>query len=158
MDIYKNTIKQCDEKIKRFNKKINVFSFARLILFVTIITCLYEGVANKSYLLFICVCISIAIFAVIYVLDSGLKTRRSYENEKRKFCQEEMDLAENKYIERDEGTCFIDTEHSFSYDLDLFGKQSLYYYLNRTATAMGKNALAGRLKSPSINISQIVSD
>lgn len=43
------------------------------------------------------------------------------------------------------GEEFIDTTHSYSYDLDVFGKHSLFQTLNRTATYAGGEKLAASL-------------
>lgn len=42
----------------------------------------------------------------------------------------------------------IDPEHDFSADIDLFGKDSLFQYLNRTVTGPGKSLLAAWLSDP----------
>lgn len=43
------------------------------------------------------------------------------------------------------GSEFIDDQHNYSSDLDLFGKKSLFAYLNRTVTSEGKALLASFL-------------
>jgi hypothetical protein len=47
-----------------------------------------------------------------------------------------------------EGAEFIDSNHDFSYDVDLFGKLSVFQYLNRTVTGFGEEILAGWLLDP----------
>ncbi len=46
------------------------------------------------------------------------------------------------------GKEFIDTSHPYSFDLDIFGQHSLFQYLNRTCTQIGKNKLADFLHRP----------
>jgi len=46
------------------------------------------------------------------------------------------------------GSSYIDTGHDFSNDVDLFGKNSLFQYLNRTVTGYGRDILAGWLSNP----------
>lgn len=48
------------------------------------------------------------------------------------------------------GNQFIDNQHDFSFDTDLFGEDSLFQYLNRTATGFGEEALARWLSDPYI--------
>lgn len=45
----------------------------------------------------------------------------------------------------DDGKEFIDIEHPYSVDLDIFGAFSFFQYCNRTSTTIGKHALAGFL-------------
>jgi DNA mismatch repair ATPase MutS len=46
------------------------------------------------------------------------------------------------------GDEFMDYHHEYSYDLDIFGKHSIFRMLNRTATPLGKIRLAEHLKNP----------
>ncbi len=39
----------------------------------------------------------------------------------------------------------LNRDHAYSYDLDLFGEGSLFQYLNRTVTLVGRELLAKRL-------------
>lgn len=48
----------------------------------------------------------------------------------------------------DGGSDLIDPRHDFSGDLDLFGEDSLFRYLNRTVTGSGRSRLAGWLSEP----------
>src|SRR5690606_11426549 len=45
------------------------------------------------------------------------------------------------------GTEFTNPQHAFSYDLDLFGKNSIFQFINRTGTSLGKKQLAGDLQT-----------
>jgi len=46
------------------------------------------------------------------------------------------------------GQPYVDSTHPYSYDLDIFGKGSVYQLLNRTVTLSGADQLAAHLKSP----------
>jgi len=46
------------------------------------------------------------------------------------------------------GSSYADPQHFFSNDVDLFGKNSLFRYLNRTVTGYGRDILAGWLSDP----------
>ncbi|MEM1007931.1 MAG: hypothetical protein AAGJ35_02905, partial [Myxococcota bacterium] len=48
-----------------------------------------------------------------------------------------------------DGAAFLEPEHAFAADLDVFGKASLFQLLNTTQTARGAKTLAGWLASPS---------
>ncbi len=49
----------------------------------------------------------------------------------------------------DPGTEYIHPEHDFSYDLDLFGENSFFQFLNRTVTLGGKDRLAASIQKSS---------
>ena len=47
-----------------------------------------------------------------------------------------------------EDRTMIDSKHDFSGDIDLFGDDSLFRYLNRSVTGPGRSILAGWLSDP----------
>lgn len=53
------------------------------------------------------------------------------------------------------GNEFVDAAHPFSHDMDLFGEDSLFQFLNRTVTLTGKNHLSKSLNFPSFDFSTI---
>lgn len=56
--------------------------------------------------------------------------------------REEEFAMEWNYSNFQDGDEFVNKGHHFSYDLDLFGKGSLFQYINRTSTIPGKDRLA----------------
>lgn len=55
------------------------------------------------------------------------------------------------------GNEYTDHSHDFSYDVDLFGNDSLFQYLNRTVTGYGMDLFAGWLANP-YNLSSALSE
>ena len=55
---------------------------------------------------------------------------------------EEIDAMDGDCSGLDEGMEYIDDNQLFSYDLDIFGKGSLFQYINRTSTIPGKDRLS----------------
>ena len=49
------------------------------------------------------------------------------------------------------GTTFVDAQHPYSYDMDLFGPYSLFQMVNRGSTSIGQARLASWLQDPSTN-------
>ncbi len=71
--------------------------------------------------------------------------------------EDELLALNHKFSHFKDGSQFLNTEHFFSYDLDLFGEGSLFQYLNRTSTIGGKEKLANWLMKPSLEKSEIES-
>ncbi|QBD86327.1 hypothetical protein EW636_01090 [Clostridium tetani] len=55
----------------------------------------------------------------------------------------------------DTGKEFIKEDHNYSKDLDIFGRASLFQYLNATNTYMGRRQLKSSLENPNYNIKEI---
>lgn len=66
----------------------------------------------------------------------------------------EMRVLEHDYQTFDGGKEFVDAQHPYTFDLDIFGDYSLFQYLNRTSTILGKTQLANLL-SESVDIPTI---
>ena len=60
----------------------------------------------------------------------------------------EISALDEDFSPFDGGSDLIDPRHDFSGDLDLFGDDSLFRYLNRTVTGSGRYQLAGWLSEP----------
>ena len=60
----------------------------------------------------------------------------------------EISALDGDFSPFDGGSDLIDPRHDFSGDLDLFGDDSLFRYLNRTVTGSGRYQLAGWLSEP----------
>lgn len=82
---------------------------------------------------------------------------RMYDQRKRKLDtvrslaqinQTEILLLDGAASPYHDGAEFINPHHPYSYDLDMFGKGSLYQHLNRTTTSFGKTSLAENLLEP----------
>jgi hypothetical protein len=58
---------------------------------------------------------------------------------------DEIDALGNNYSMFNDGSLFIDEAHNYSSDLDIFGAQSLFQYLNRAETWFGRKKLASFL-------------
>lgn len=60
----------------------------------------------------------------------------------------EADSISGDYSKFEPGTEYINPDHDFSFDTDLFGNKSLFQYLNRTVTGYGRDILACWLTDP----------
>ena len=60
----------------------------------------------------------------------------------------EINAIDGDYSSFDGGSDLNDAKHDFSGDIDLFGEDSLFRYLNRTVTGSGRTQLAGWLSRP----------
>ncbi len=62
--------------------------------------------------------------------------------------EKELKLVTGGGADFEDGEAFIDDQHDFSGDLDVFGPSSLYQHMNRTGTLTGRDRLAAWLRSP----------
>jgi len=64
--------------------------------------------------------------------------------------QDELDRLAGKLTGFDPGLRYLDAQHAYAADLDVFGAQSLFQLLNRATTRLGHDWLAGWLLAPAL--------
>jgi hypothetical protein len=80
-------------------------------------------------------------------LDAMLKRKIQRCDRLIEINQQEIEAVNNNYSTFDPGNEFVDHEHPYTHDLDIFGESSLFQCINRTATIFGKNRLADYFKN-----------
>ena len=91
-----------------------------------------------------------ALLGFLYLLKihGEVAEARDLLQHKLRLLEEEERIAAWQWLDRDPGQAWVNPQHDFSYDLDLFGRGSLFQYLHRHGTAIGGDQLARWLQSP----------
>lgn len=148
---YKTRIEIFENKKTKMKSYMVFLSFLRLFSFIALIASIVFIVKQFSlYRLGLGIAIFIFfIFLIIYYLRK-IEILKHYES-LIKINSDEKDVLNNKFSGFFNGENYIDREHAFSFDLDLFGQGSLYQYINRTVTIVGRNLLANKLQNIKTN-------
>lgn len=143
---YKQKLKTYTEGLNAVSLKVKWFAWYRLFAFVALfLPLVFLGAQWLTMVL------SIAILILFFFLvkkNIKLETRKSRFAVLKQLVEDELLALEHSFLHFQNGKEFLDTEHFFSYDLDLFGDGSLFQYLNRTATVGGREKLASWLIRP----------
>ncbi len=78
---------------------------------------------------------------------ADLKGRLKIEKAVLKRSEDEIDIANGNWRQRDGGAEFSDPEHPFASDLNVFGRNSIYQFLNRSKSPLARERFAGWLKT-----------
>ena len=95
--------------------------------------------------------VSLVFFSLfLYLIKANVKLERSKNKAAvlKKLAEDELMALDHSFLHFPDGEEFLDVGHFYSHDLDLFGKGSLFQYLNRAATLSGKHELANWLMHP----------
>lgn len=84
-------------------------------------------------------------YVVLRRLDVRNDARARHLEDLQTVYEHEAQAQRGDYRAFDEGTRYADPHHAFSYDLDIFGPDSLYQRMCRTVTTGGSDALARHL-------------
>ncbi|BEG99724.1 MutS family DNA mismatch repair protein [Bacteroides sedimenti] len=139
---YKQIIEETRKKHVEVKKRTNLISIIRVLLFIA-------GVAGIIYFFNaggVVVC-SIAAFTFLPFLalvkhHNRLFYKKEYLEKKIEVNEQELSAFDYDISSFDGGKEYINPAHLYSYDLDVFGDNSLFQYINRTSTLFGKEQLA----------------
>ena len=134
---------------KVLKNKLSKSSLLRLVVFIITIFALYYFYGNLKLVLTTSF-IGLILFIYLIVKHGDLSYQQKKTKELININQKEINVLNGDYKNYDSGDEFIDDNHYFSFDIDLFGKGSFFQYLNRTTTKSGKQKLANVLTENSI--------
>ncbi|MGL5112277.1 MAG: MutS-related protein, partial [Flavobacterium sp.] len=145
METYQQKKALYQAQLAGLQQHYNRISLARLVMVFIVIMAVYGYQKTSSF-----VNLSTGLLAfVVFFMLMRWHTRLSYQ---KKIAQalvevnaDEIAFLERKSMPFEDGIEYHDFQHPYAYDLDIFGAQSLFQSLNRTATFMGKNTLASHL-------------
>lgn len=144
---YKNNIEKINEQLESLEKKLIAFSIIRFIIVIVGLIAMYYYYKQDSIeglgFSFLC---TLFVFLIIVFFHSeriNLKKRLLTMLE---YYEKGIKRLDNTWKEfSDIGEEFIDKNHSFSSDLDIFGKKSLFQWINLTRTKFGRKKLAHKM-------------
>ena len=106
---------------------------------------LYLLIKFQWYFLFLGLFISVVVFIWLLIRHQKVASQKLMAETLRKINEDEVFFLEGADIPFEDGQEFVDSHHLFTYDLDIFGPNSLFQFLNRTATFRGSKILANIL-------------
>ncbi|MDR0961006.1 MAG: hypothetical protein LBM62_00375, partial [Mediterranea sp.] len=144
---YSNTVKGTRERAEHFSKRIHLVGSLRLFVVIATFAGLYHTWNSPLYLPLLIAGGGIVIFALLMLIHSRLYDFRLYMETWNKMAVDELNALDYDFSAFNDGSAYIDPTHLYTYDLDIFGKQSLFQCINRTCTPVGRELLAKWLKN-----------
>ncbi|MBI9054093.1 MAG: hypothetical protein JEY96_09780 [Bacteroidales bacterium] len=143
---YSDRVKSFQIQADRIRKLLIGFSIMRFVMFVLFIVSIVFLVRSFNLITLSFCMFSFTVF--IFLIIQYIKKTNILKHYKNliKINLNEIDVLNNNFSKFYHGEEYINREHGYSYDLDLFGEGSLYQYLNRTVTLVGRELLANRLE------------
>lgn len=143
---YETRINVSENELKRVKQRIFRISMLRVALFLAGIIGIIFFFHSDSWKLILCAGCTFLPFFVLVKVHNRLFYRKEWLELRLRINREELQALAGDQSAFEEGNEFIDPEHPYSFDLDLFGRHSLFQALNRTCTHFGSTTLAGWLK------------
>lgn len=131
---YERCLDACVHELADVTRKIRLISTVRVIWFVCLLVGLYLCRHMGGGWLLVAGLLACVPFVVLIKRHSRLFERRSWLEASIRVYQDELKALELDFSSFADGKEWQDPSHDYSFDLDVFGKHSLYQYLNRTCT------------------------
>ena len=146
--VYKTRIEQLTAERNVLIKEKGLISWGRLAFIIGIGLSLYIlreinwGIAIGAAV----VCLGVFLRLVVMAVNVAKKINNL--NRLILINQQEIAFNNGQYFDLPNGAAFLPHDHPYANDLDIFGRASVYQYINRTASQQGNQTLADWLLSP----------
>lgn len=144
---YQTRLENLRVQLKKLQQRKSSFAWLRLGSIIAIFAGLY--LLWSLGIVYVIVATVILLFIFIRLIYADLKNQAEIEHTLRliKINEDEIKCLDGDYYDFDAGTDHIPKEHPYSNDLDIFGRASIFQYINRTTSEPGSKQLAEYLKS-----------
>ena len=146
--MYKEKLETATQLYKQYYQQYNAIAFARLIDLLFAIVVGYKAINESSWLWGFLAAVMIVLFFLLIGKHKQIAVKRRIAKAKIAINEREIAFIEQGIYPADNGKDFEPAQHPYAYDLDILGEKSLYHYLNRTHTYLGRKRLAHRLLYP----------
>ena len=138
---YNSEEKQLKTRLLKVKKNLKILSLLRITVFILTVIAIYlffENTLVSSVVLIV----GGSGFYFLVVKYSKEKLEKTLLNCKIEINQTEIAVINGDFSFLPNGNKYLNSDHHYSHDIDLFGENSFFQYLNRTASVDGSGKLA----------------
>jgi DNA mismatch repair ATPase MutS len=145
---YRDLINKHQAYLKQLLQKRNRLGWGRLIVFLVTAFIAYKLFVTVGLAGLIPIVVGFGVLLYLISLDTTNNNEINNCKTLIKINEEELQVLENKYMQRENGARYAPESHDYANDLDLFGQASVFQWLNRCNTEQGRKLLAENLLHP----------
>lgn len=128
----------------------------RILVFFATLTGIYFASLTNLFIVAVVGILGFGAFIRLVIVHTRMHQKKLQIEALLKINTRELLLFEKKSWPENQGLEFMDANHPFASDLDVFGQRSLFQLIDRCATYTGRQWLGMRLKQPIKNERQIL--
>ncbi len=147
-EIYVQQLSVLSNEITILQKRKSIFGWLRFITLITAFIAVWNLWPYSLPIALLAFVILAGLF--LFILSKDLNNNSAIENINRliKINETEIEVLNHHFIHLPAGTQFKPETHEYANDLDIFGRASLYQYINRTNSEQGNTLFADWLLHP----------
>ncbi len=154
---YQQSKTDWQQKAGQLKKQFVLNAWLRLIAFVSAFGLPFTFFTHWSIEFFICFGACFSSFLWLIWRANKISSTRAYVGHRLDLLSKELNRHSQQWLDEEDGAQFTEPDHNYAHDLDLFGKGSLFQFINRTSTLGGLKQLAFKLKNISLSPDDIQS-
>jgi hypothetical protein len=141
-EYYQQRIGSLQTSLTKLLSKKSMLGWARFFMIIVVAAAIYFLLPFGWLYAFLSSVILLSVFIKLVFTDIDNNKEIHHTQLLIETNQDEIKALNGQYLHFDDGATYTPHDHLYSNDLDIFGKASLYQYINRSTSAMGGAALA----------------
>ena len=142
---YQQRIDALSQTLARLNKRKNYHGWLRLLIVCAGAAVLYFTSPNPLWVNVLLVACTGVIFLIVLKKDLSNRDSISHHEHLLEINKQEIRYLNHQFAHQKDGSAFLEDDSSYAGDLDIFGRSSVYQYINRTCSQQGNQLLANWL-------------
>lgn len=147
-EIYRKQLEKFTALLSRLQQKRKNLGLLRLAVFVATVAVAYYMFTGYGLVGLLPTIVGIGVLLFLVSKDVANNQRIKNTQTLIQLNEDEIAILQNQYLNRQDGQEFSPAEHVYANDLDIFGKASIYQWMNRCYTEQGRKRLAENLLQP----------
>jgi ABC-type multidrug transport system fused ATPase/permease subunit len=144
---YKERIASTASQIHQFRRKETFLSAFKLLCVVAGILLLIKLATRFTLIPLLGFLVVLILFVFAVAVHENIIKKRKFEETLKGINENEIKALLGEFLDFDAGEEFLSVDHEYSSDLDIFGRRSVFHFLNRATTSIGKRFLSDWLKT-----------
>lgn len=147
--IYQQNIQRYEDEGKKWSRLSDRMAISRVVTFlIAVVLIIYLANERQGVLLLVVAPICVATYLYLVKRSNRILYRKRHATYLREINEAELSKLENRLDGLDAGEVFLNRNHPYASDLDIFGSHSLFQLLNRSTTESGRALLASWMSHP----------
>ncbi len=139
---YQQRSDELNAQLKILRQRKSSFAWLRLGAVIAIIAAFYVLFSLGFIYVAIATIILLVVFTRLIYADLNNQYKIDHATRLLQINEDELKYIAGNYYEFDDGSRHISKDHPYANDLDIFGRASLFQYINRTTSEPGNTQLA----------------
>lgn len=148
VDVYKEQLKMLDRQLRMAKQKGKWISWGRLAIIIATAIVGFQLWVHYIPSAILVIIMGIAVFLRLVVLAGRTRDLIDQLSRLESINKEELNVLDHHFTHLPDGNPFKPADHAYANDLDIFGRASIYQYMNRASSEKGRQILAQWLLSP----------